>query len=383
MSILSQISTFFTTTLFWMYAFLLRPFTRRPSHHDSSVTPYPFAPDLETRVIDITCDSGGGVKTGKDLEQGLSVDTTGLFTLGVHTKTAASNHNHPQPATLGPYALSRRSSLSAQGAKGKMTFTAALSTVTNYARTSAAPHKCTPTKSDRENAQAPPRKITPLRQMPRYLNLTGTSPTKSGGSLKPPPGCGGSKSRRSTLAGPVERTAPRPRKSVSFATAESSPCISPAKPEQRRKTPGASIDFAARVRSAFYKRDDMFDDDVRHLFNRDSLISPSAACECDSEDEDDHSKPRPSRLPYLRDSTASWASASSSSGVSDSSAGHMFNDLLASVDRKYPGEWADIVQIAVGEKCEDRVVGSGKSYGGVRGGETPWSEVLCLEEYAV
>ncbi|KAJ7476697.1 hypothetical protein FB451DRAFT_246453 [Mycena latifolia] len=403
MSVLSKITTFFTTTLLWMYAFLLRPFERRAARHASVVTPYPLMPEWETRILDISYDtSGSGVEKGMDLEQGVFADRKDLFSQVVHTKTATSKQGRPD-ARGGSRPLSRLS-FSAKDMKGQRAAAAPLSIVTNCVRASAPLHKRVASKTDRENTPLAPRKPTPLRRMPRYLNLTGTSPTKPAPSTAHSPS-GSSKSRRSTLACPAERAA-RPRKSVSFATAESSPCISPVKLESRRG-PGASIDFAARVRSVFYKRADVYDDEdcdsVRHLFDRDSLYSQPAARDCDEEDDDDYGTPltlrstcyspsRPSardvfsapgssRLPYLRDSGASWASVAR---FSSSSSTTVFNDLLASVERKYPAsEWTDIVLVGEGEKQADRAGRGRKAHGGMDGVEAPWSEVFCLEDYGI
>jgi 2-hydroxy-3-keto-5-methylthiopentenyl-1-phosphate phosphatase len=78
-----------------------------------------------------------------------------------------------------------------------------------------------------------------------------------------------------------------------------------------------------------------------------------------------------SELPYLRDSVSSLSMTS----VSSSSFGS-FNDLLASVERKYFGtEWGDIGKFSAGDESDEH------GLGGI-GDREQWSDVFCLEEYA-
>ncbi|KAJ7685859.1 hypothetical protein B0H17DRAFT_18709 [Mycena rosella] len=175
MSVLSKISTFFTTTLLCMYAFLLRPFVPRPARHTSSVTPYPLAPDLEGRVIEIAGGSGKCAEKGTDLEQGIFTDRAEQTDLFSGPQALAPKQQRAPNARGISRAMSRSSFTGVKGMKDKTIPAPPLSVVTNSVRPPAPPHKRAASKATGENTALPPRKPTPLRRMPRYLNLTGTS----------------------------------------------------------------------------------------------------------------------------------------------------------------------------------------------------------------
>ncbi|KAJ7147666.1 hypothetical protein C8R43DRAFT_528403 [Mycena crocata] len=424
MSVFSKFTTFLKTTLFSIRAFLLRPFARMrsPAMHTCAVNPYPLAPDLENRIMDIVHDTQCeiGYNKGLDLEKGVF----GVASPCQSTCHAAQNasfaeigaHSGPNSAHVSPTPASRiirpSSVVSIVKHAQKVAAPVPLSIVTNFARIPGSPRRHVQSKSQNENTSPTPlqarRKPTPLRRMPRYLNLTGASPTKSP-CVKTPPS--GSKSRRSSVVSfansPVSRKSPRD------SGYGASPFITPLKLESG--LPSESPDWATRVRSAFYKRrqDDYDDehDDVRDFFNRDSKYSGvtldyamDAITKLDSQedsedDEVDYGRPisvrstcySPSReassdisfnghkrllpslpcavsseLPYLRESNTGLSlSSSMSSGA--------FDDLLASVERKYPGQdWSEIVKFADDEE-------------GING--TPqdeqWSDIFGLDEYAV
>ncbi|KAJ6552873.1 hypothetical protein B0H19DRAFT_1295264 [Mycena capillaripes] len=159
--------------------------------------------------------------------------------------------------------------------------------------------------------------------------------------------------------------------------------VSPLTP--RLKLESASLNFATGMQSVFYTAHNDEEDchdaeyhNVRHLFNRDSvwpgLTSLDHIDAADEEDEEDgygqplsirsscyspssessseifcvvaHALPnsQSSELPYLCDSVSSLSVTSSTSSES-------FNDLLASVERKWPGtEWSDNVQFSADEQ---------------------------------
>jgi hypothetical protein len=73
---------------------------------------------------------------------------------------------------------------SSHSTKVKIPVVTPLSVVTNLPRTSTPAYKYVQSRSHGENAHSQaPRKPTPLRRMPRYLNLAGTSPTKATSSM--------------------------------------------------------------------------------------------------------------------------------------------------------------------------------------------------------
>ncbi|KAJ7125543.1 hypothetical protein C8R43DRAFT_1030483 [Mycena crocata] len=255
--------------------------------------------------------------------------------------------------------------------------------------------------------------------MPRCLNLTGVTPIKSPCVQTPP--SSGSKSRRSSLVSFDD--SPRSRRSPRDSGYGASPFITPLKLESG--LPGKSVDFVARIRSAFYKRQGDYEDeheDVRDFFNRDSRYSDLAldhtmdvikdttdqeGPEDHTDDEVDYGRPisirstfySPSRespsglsfdgpkllsplscavssdLPYLHGSNPDLSPLSSiSSGALD--------DLLASVELKYPGgDWGKIVKF--GDK-EDEYEGVNTPVEIVKDDKQQqhWSEIVGFDEYA-
>ncbi|KAJ7620084.1 hypothetical protein FB45DRAFT_1094042 [Roridomyces roridus] len=196
-----------------------------------------------------------------------------------------------------------------------------------------------------------PRKPTPLRRMPRYLNFTGNSP------LEVSPAKASLKSSCSSMTPFPLDGSPR-----GFKT--STPVVGPLRLEAGlANTSNRSLNLAVRIRSAIYGRKADDDDDeslaARDLFNCDSICSGAALDGVlkliqDLDEEQDYgtpvriqstsyspSKGSPSMLPYLRGRSLSFAST-----LSNSSSG-AFDDLLASIERKLPGnEWHDIVQFS-------------------------------------
>ncbi|KAJ7230334.1 hypothetical protein GGX14DRAFT_410485, partial [Mycena pura] len=278
-SMLSKISTLLTTTLISIQSFLLWLFTFEPSPalpvHASSVTPYPLSLDSEGRVIDIsyhsTCvEDGAGVKR---------IDPVGL-------PVAPDSVANPPVASKIPIEYEKHRSRSVQP----------LSIVTNFARVPSPglprKHKQTDVPSqclgDAENKRNPARVAplkprTPLRKMSRYLNLTGTSPSKAVATAKTST-CVANASPSLTNSYPV----PRRRSVVGRVPCAGTPRTDDDKPTPLELESGlacadarddAVVDFAARVRSVFYKcrvveqdlDDDCESEIARDVFSRDSV----------------------------------------------------------------------------------------------------------------
>jgi hypothetical protein len=198
---------------------------------------------------------------------------------------------------------------------------------------------------------------------------------------------------------------------------DASPLINPLKLES--SLPGESVDWAARIRSVFYTNrmgDEDLSESIRDLFSRESTSSIELDHSTNIikdgdllDDEDKYGRPlsvrspcyspsseassnaasfsgstpasplpcsSPSELPYLHGShTGSGLSSSSSESFG------AFNDLLASVERKYPGRyWKNIVQFT-SDDGDDEYRGV-NPYSGIAGEQKQWSDVFCLDEYA-
>ncbi|KAK7031743.1 hypothetical protein R3P38DRAFT_827332 [Favolaschia claudopus] len=159
------------------------------------------------------------------------------------------------------------------------------------------------------------------------------------------------------------------------------------------RSPKDSPDWAARIRSVFYNKKEPLEDetdDLRGLFHR----RDSAGSDEDDTNEvfihnldlDLDAPPAlrasltfsdPSDLPYLRHSQSyNTTTTSNRLTMSSSASSGAFNDLLASVERKYPGRrWRDIVQFEFDGVAPVVVPDSAKE-------RAHWSEVLCIDEYA-
>ncbi|KAJ6580805.1 hypothetical protein B0H19DRAFT_1251099 [Mycena capillaripes] len=425
-SICSRFTTFLKTTLLSILTFFLRMFAHSPPHQAPSVTPYPLAPHLENCILDI----GRNTSPGMDLEKGVvgasyprQAIENDAFSHGAN-KTVLCNSE--AAAAVPPIPVSRavpRPGVqwsSTAKPKQEIPQSSPLSVVSNFARVPGPPAKPTLPKTQGENSDPSqgqaPRKQSPLRRIPRYLNLAGTSPTKP--AIKQSP------RGRSNSSGPyaikfMDRAAPC--QLVSSCANGPSPFITPLKLES--SLPGDSVDWAARIRSVFYKNregDEDLSESVRNLFSRDStrssidldhstdLIKDGDLLNVLDDEEDDYGRPLSvhstcyspssptssssdesfedpppvspltcswsSELPYLRDRQSALSLSSSvSSGA--------FNDLLASVERKYPGRyWKGIIQFTSGDEEEYKGV---KPYSGIAVGQQQhWSDVFCIDEYA-
>ncbi|KAJ7777118.1 hypothetical protein B0H16DRAFT_1712166 [Mycena metata] len=431
-------------------SFLLRPvFTFRRSSSAStrgvelhaSVTPYPLAPHLEGCVLDIGVGRDASIVPLSEGERFLrfgGAELTG-FDAGETRRSATPTQNRYRSRALDSKPL-------------PTTAKQPLGVVTNFARVPGARRKSVPAPSKTRGAEngngnpnqenEAPKKQSPLRRMPRYLNLARTSPTKSPGSKK--------HAHASSSSFRVE--SPTKAKAKPDISSESgSPGASPSKLESCLAHPAdESVDWAARIRSVFYNKtwdadgdDDDDEDDlpesIREFFTRDSVgsdesvdggtstsnadaheddygrplgvrstcsspsspTSPSSSPDSSADSESlatpTHGHPHAlssvhssSELPYLGGSSNSHSGASGLSASSSGASG-AFNDLLASVGRKYPGRhWPEIVQFS--GPSED---GHGHGHGGrgdggracggsINGGKglQQWSDVFCLDEYA-
>ncbi|KAJ7114057.1 hypothetical protein C8R44DRAFT_881605 [Mycena epipterygia] len=422
MSFLSLFTTFLKTTLLSIRTLLLRLFMRPPRRHTSYVTPYP----QEHRIIDISSDRIDiQVDESIDVEKTVSGDSSRL-SIAVQTvhndkhiaviankpETEAANERYastvPTSRIVHPPALDPFVKYSST-LKHRTPQPLPLSTVANFART---PRKHIASKSQGENndpSRTQARKPTPLRRMPRYLNLTGTLPTNLPAYTQ---SSNGIKSRRASLVwfadGPMDHDSPCI--SESFCGDNSSPFVTPLKLESGLQ--GESLDWAARIRSVFYKRDEGEDDEhesARDLFNRDSVgfaldhaMDVIEHLPCD-DDEYEYGRPlsivstcyspssdastdaffpacalvsplsfsSSSELPYLRESNTGLSHSSISSAS--------FNDLLVSVERKHPGtDWKDVVQFTVDDEKVEYM--GARPYGGIVGQN--WSDLFSFDEYA-
>ncbi|KAJ7036597.1 hypothetical protein C8F04DRAFT_474195 [Mycena alexandri] len=422
----NQTSTLLIHALFSIMTFLLRPvfvFRRRSRSAASTststrgagelhapVTPYPLAPHryLEGRVLDI----GVGAR-----DASISIGPVHSAE-GTPSKSRSRRHQDVFRCvddTRLPLPTTPKQQQDAMP----------LGVVTNFARVRGARRQSLPTPSEGRGAEngmqseTPPKKKekeSPRRRMPRCLNLARTSP--------------GVKKHAASSPG-------SPTKGVSCGSPGGSPaalasCVAA----------DEAVDWAARIRSVFYNRkwdgeDDDLPESIREFFTRDSVGSDehehersvgsstkgedSEGCEHDADAEDDYGRPLSVRSTCYSPSRADSSPESESlatpthphahlqlSGVpssselaylggdaselsaSSSGASGAFNDLLASVDRKYPGRhWPEIIQFS---GCSED--GHGHGHGG-RGGRTcggnnggnglqqcQWSDVFCLDEYA-
>jgi hypothetical protein len=195
---------------------------------------------------------------------------------------------------------------------------------------------------------------------------------------------------------------------------DASPLINPLKLES--SLPGESVDWAARIRSVFYTNrmgDEDLSESIRDLFSRESASSIELDRSKDIikdgdllDDEDEYGRPLSVRSPCYSPSNEASSSAAffsgstptsplpcswsselpylpTGSGLSSSSSESFgaFNDLLASVERKYPGRyWKDIVRFT-SDDGDDEYRGV-NPYSGIAGEQKQWSDVFCLDEYA-
>ncbi|KAF7345500.1 hypothetical protein MVEN_01568500 [Mycena venus] len=355
-------TTFLRTTLLSILTFIMRLFARSRPRHTAAVIPYPFAPHLENCIIDIGRDTSA--HTGEkaiDLNKDVFDASYNCPVAGQAIQNDAfgqNSVNKPEAAAVAHRNVSP----------------APVSRIVPHSVFHSAAYLSSTTKQD---SPVPPLSVTDAAVPEFYWNL----PTKSSG-IKASPDKTNNVSRRKTDHD-----------------------ITPLKIESN--LPGESVDWAARIRSVFYKNregDEDLSESVRDLFNRDSASSPDHSMDIikdgDLLDQDDYygigplgvlstccspssqasSCPAPvsplpysgsSELPYLRDSGHASPSLSASSSASSGT----FNDLLASVERKYPGRcWKDIVKFS-----------ADGPYTGIAGGEKEkqqWSDVLCIDEYA-
>ncbi|KAJ7743704.1 hypothetical protein DFH07DRAFT_777320 [Mycena maculata] len=414
MSVLSKIFTLVKITLVYIRAFLLHAFGSNHTDQKSSVTPYPLALDLENCIIDIRCDTSEPANTGMDPEQGVFNWASPTAEENIFNQIVNSQTTPPSDAEGPPISRSID-----KGQLSKRPKIPPFSNVTNTVPPRTSPHKETLYNSEGENISPtrpqPSRKPTPLRRMPRYLNLTGASPTRSAvASVKKSLG----KFRHDSLIHLGNDWAARgcssPCKSVQV---EPSP-FTPLKPGAGLA--GDSDDLSARIRSAFYPSLPRADDEhenVRDFFNRDSECSgfaPNLAMnlirDLDRDDEDDYDKslsvrstcyspskesacadsiPAPilrssaaSELSYLRDNSSPSITCLTTSSSRSSAA---FNDLLSSVARKHPGtRWKHIVRFKLPDETESGRVDPDPCGEGIHMNDSneQWSEVFCLDEYA-
>ncbi|KAJ7288635.1 hypothetical protein C8J57DRAFT_1642749 [Mycena rebaudengoi] len=423
MSFFANIITLARNTFFYLVALFLRHFRTSSGGNESSITPFPLAPDLENCITDGSSDRIASLpRKMVDLEMGIC--------------TAPSSYQHiPQVVSkMETFPTVMVIPASAAITPKKPSGRPPLSIVTNLARIPTSNSKHLASKPQRENiSPVAPRKPTPLRRMPRYLNLTGSSPTKAASPVQNTPG--DSKPRRGSLVWFADTLSNRAASSPITPTRANfcvSPPISPIKLESSRAN-DLSFDLEARIHSVFYKNvdEEQEDEDARDFFCRDSVCSGAGLDElvflvkdldklqpvlvdddneADDEEEDYgetisilstsdspssayredivtqiHSPSESSELPYLRNELSPKVSLLS---LASSTSSAVFNDLLASVDRKYAGlDWADMVQIGDGEDDEDDEEFTGMNpYGGIaeaddeeEGGH--WSDVLLLSDY--
>ncbi|KAJ7745802.1 hypothetical protein DFH07DRAFT_942771 [Mycena maculata] len=366
----AALSAFFKGTLLYIRTFLLRLFVHGPLVETAPVTPYPIAPHLENCIIDIRRDGERVCKEDGDLEQDVLAPPSFVHHAS-HNDRARTPSGIADPASFPGHESS--SSIS-----GKIP-APPLSVITNFVRTPASPLvRHIPHRSQGENirpvhSQTLPRPSS-LKRIPRSSDLTRGSSRSSATSISNPPGA--SRSRRGSL--------------VWFASGQSVPLVPGSLPyitplKLESGLPVETVDLAARIRSVFYKpgTDDDGLETVRDIFGRDSVYSLSLPrahfgigyLDCVDGFEDDYGRPlsvrsmcyytsssssydvsfsspvclplhpsESSALAYLHNS--SWGSISALSATSSNSSA-TFSDLLASVERKYPGsDWTDIIQFA-------------------------------------
>ncbi|KAJ7288662.1 hypothetical protein C8J57DRAFT_1642800 [Mycena rebaudengoi] len=411
-------------TFFYLVALFLRPFRTSSGGNESSITPFPLAPDLENCITDNSSSDGiaGHPRKMVDLE------------MGICTVPSSYQHTPQVVSKMETFPKVMATPASAAITPKKPSGRPPLSIVTNLACIPASNSKHLASKSQSENiSPVAPRKPTPLRRMPRYLNLTGSSPTTAASPVQKTPG--DSKRRRGSLVWFAETLSNRAASSPITPTRANfcvSPPISPIKLESSRVN-DLSFDLEARIHSVFYKNvdEEQEDEDARDFFCRDSVCSGAGLDElvflvkdldklqpvpvdddneADDEEEDDYgetisilstsdspssahpedivvqivSPSESSELPYLRNELSPKVSLLS---LASSTSSAVFNDLLASVDRKYAGlDWANMVQIGDDEDDEDNDEFAGMNpYGGIaedddeEGGH--WSDVLLLSDY--
>ncbi|KAJ7604940.1 hypothetical protein DFH06DRAFT_1386583 [Mycena polygramma] len=325
MSTLEELLTFIQTTLLSIRSLVVCLFVRNRE------APPPLASDLEKCLGDI--EHGNGPGNGP-----LDTSTPGAET-NIFNKIASSKQSGASQSKI--------------GSKSKLPAVSPLAMVTNVLRVSAPSKTSTKSGSMRENELQALPKPTPLRRMPRYLNLTGAPPVKSLPSVKTSPS--GKTAHRGSL--------------VWFAT--------PAVPTL--KMDSDSVDLVVRIQRALRTQEDENEDEVanaRGLVKRDSVWSGLAPLDAADEEDEDHEED------YGRQLSIQWTSYSPSTPSSDdhlfgcppfefshlpylqssgsvlslqpSSSTDSFNDLLASVDRKHPGtEWRDIIEFSGDNICEN------------------------------
>ncbi|KAF8207135.1 hypothetical protein K438DRAFT_1962757 [Mycena galopus ATCC 62051] len=307
MSVFKIITTFVQNTLISLRSFVLRLFMGQPA---SVANPRPLPPDPENCVITTVLDGSEFIDNGMDLEKGLfEVASPASDSVQSNIAVVMKHPTAPSAPTL------------------------PLSVVTNLVRTSARPPKRARSKSYGENdLPTGSRKPTPLCRMPVY---------------GPP---------RPLVWFMQSNASPR---AIQRSRDTTSPPITPLTLEST--IPGESVDFAARIQSAFYKprgeddNDEAENDSVRDLFSRDSLAKFSLGDamniikDLDAVDRDE-------------DDTLSIASLKSSSA---------FADLLASIERNHPcTQWSDIVRFD--DENSDAEDDDARSQ---------WSDVFSLDEY--
>ncbi|KAJ7173416.1 hypothetical protein C8R46DRAFT_1215363 [Mycena filopes] len=371
-------------------------------HLHASVTPYPLAPHLEGCVLDIgrggvQVVSVGGGGGGEDDACGASSITTNKNRLRAPSIAHPDGGFDTESLPTAPAAKQDSHSYS----------TRPLATVTNFdgraVSAGGPPRKSLPlpivkTRGEngenihihRQSEQPPPKKKeSPVRKMPLRYNLrfgTRTSPTKA--KLK---------SERAESSG----GSPTKGKAISSELASAA---------FHHQAADESVDWAARIRSVFYNRQWDVDDDLPesvrdYFFTRDSVGSGGDESVEISKDDDDplgvrstrateslatpgaQAQQSSSELAYLGSSSSSnighCDSNSDTAALSTSSSGASgaFNDLLASVDRKYPGRrWVEIVQFSAGDAQDADARGVRPRDKRKRNGLQQWSDIFCLDE---
>ncbi|KAJ7236436.1 hypothetical protein B0H12DRAFT_127903 [Mycena haematopus] len=387
------LTTFLNTTLLSILTFIMRLFSRSRPSHATFVTPYPLAPHLpENSVIAIGRDACARAD-GKtmDLEKGVlsasytcpaarQVTQDVFCQSGGPTESVFNNPKVPKRnVSLIPSVVPHpffRSVLKPSSTAMQDLITlqpAPLSVATNFARIPDPPRKTIPSQSQDENnnpthTQMLRKDRSPGRKL-RYFNL---SPKKS-------PGTKISSGKTSISQRKTDRDDPHEMFGSSCGDRAATSLKLECNPSDE------PIDWAARIRSVFYKNREVDEDlsgSVRELFSRDSRGSSFAGDNYHHSLSHSSSTPasssppcsESSELPYLSDTHASLSvSSSASSGA--------FNDLLASVERKYPGQrWKDVVKFSTDHKDGYK---RANPYNGIAEGEKQqWSDVLCIDEYS-
>ncbi|KAJ7663964.1 hypothetical protein DFH06DRAFT_1189063 [Mycena polygramma] len=428
LSICSRFTTFLKATLLSILTFFLGLFVRSPAFHAPSVTPYPLAPHLEGRILDIGRDTSiDAAGKAMDLEMGFGVSycrpataqasQNNLVSHGANkTSGAAASstnvsskplprarahtvHHHPSAFNSSPIPKLER----------EITHPAPLSVATNFARVPGPPSKTAISRKIRDENKLPTPAQPSRKQPPRYLNLGVSSPTKPAKKQYPRHG----KSLGSNIIKSMDRDTP--------SQLAPSPLFPTPLKLEAGSIPGDSQDWAARIRSVLYKTregDEDLAESVRNLFNRDSVLAldPSEAVDIiedrdlnlrlddevdfgrrfrrvdstfcfespsgqtSSSDESFDGPTTPSSPP-----PCSWSSGlpyllerSTHLSLSPSLSADAFNDLLASVERKYPGrDWKDVVEFAADKGAD----GAKSCVGGQqRGSDVP---VFCaIDQYS-